>query len=60
MIVMHLLAEAGFKINLKKCQFLIPRVVVLGYVLHDHGYQLAAKTLKNWVGQRLPTTLKEL
>lgn len=36
--VLGALVEAGFVLGLKKCQFLVPEVVVLGYQLLPGGY----------------------
>ncbi len=47
-------------INLRKCQFLQPRVTIVGVEVCRGSYQLAKKSLKNWVGTELPTTLQEL
>lgn len=36
MKVLKLLTDAGFMVNLRKCVFLAPRVVVLGCTFFDH------------------------
>jgi hypothetical protein len=36
--VIRIMAEAGFKFNLKKCKFVMPRCVILGYELFDNSY----------------------
>lgn len=51
------LTQAGFMINLRKCQFLQPRVVIVGVEIHRGSYRLAKKSLKRWVGAELPGTL---
>ena len=47
-------------INLRKCQFLQPRVVMVGLEVHRGSYRLAQKSLKRWIGAALPRNLKEL
>ena len=54
------LTRAGFMINLRKCQFLQPRVVMVGMEICRGSYRLAKKSLKRWVGAELPGTLQEL
>ncbi len=54
------LTQAGFMINLRKCQFLQPRVTIVGVEVCRGAYRLAKKSLKNWVGTELPTTLHGL
>lgn len=51
------LADAGFMLNLRKCVFLQPRVVMVGMEICSGSYRLAAKSLKRWVGAVLPRTL---
>ena len=36
--VIRLLSEEGIMINLKKCQFLVPRLQLLGCCIYDGGY----------------------
>jgi hypothetical protein len=47
-------------VNLRKCQFLQPRVVMVGMEIHRGNYRLAKKSLKRWVGTELPGSLQEL
>lgn len=54
------LTTAGFMLNLRKCQFLQPKVVMVGMEIHRGEYRLAKKSLKNWVGTTLPKSLKEI
>jgi hypothetical protein len=54
------LTQAGFMINLRKCQFLQPRVVMVGLEVHRGSYRLAQKSLKRWIGAALPRSLQEL
>lgn len=54
------LTQAGFMVNLRKCQFLQPRVVMVGMEVHRGSYRLAKKSLKNWLGAELPGNLQEL
>ena len=58
--VLRVLTQAGFMVNLCKCQFLKQRVTVLGTLFCDYGYRLGDKSLKKWVGMQLPRSLKEL
>ncbi len=51
------LTGAGFMINLRKCQFLQPRVVMVGLDVHRGSYRLAQKSLKRWMGATLPRSL---
>lgn len=60
MRALRLLAAAGFKINLCKCAFLVARAVVLGMSISAAECALGDKSLKRWVGQRLPRNLAEL
>jgi hypothetical protein len=54
------LTQAGFMVNLRKCQFLRPRVVMVGMEIDRGSYRLAKKSLKNWLGTELPGSLQEL
>jgi hypothetical protein len=54
------LTQAGFMINLRKCQFLQPKVTIVGVEVCRGSYRLAKKSLKNWLGTELPGTLQEL
>ncbi len=47
-------------INLRKCQFLQPRVVVVGMEVCRGEYRLAKKSLRRWIGTELPSNLQEL
>ena len=57
---MRELALAGFMLNLRKCQFLQLRVVIVGMEICRGSYRLAAKSLKKWVGAELPRNLHDL
>ena len=41
--VLGVLVQAGFMINLRKCKFLVPEAVVLGYQVRNSGYRLVDK-----------------
>ena len=58
--VMHALVKAGFMLGLKKCKFLVPEVVVLGYQLIPDGYRLATKFIRSWAEPKPPNNLKGL
>lgn len=58
--VIRVLVKAGFMLGLKKCQFLVPQVVVLGYQLIQGGYKLVTKFLRSWTEQHPPRNLKGL
>jgi hypothetical protein len=58
--VIHALVEAGFMLGLKKCKFLVPEVVVLGYQLIPDGYRLATKFIRSWAEPKPPNSLKGL
>jgi hypothetical protein len=47
-------------INLRKCQFLQPKVTIVGVEVCRGSYRLAKKSLKNWLGTELPGNLQEL
>ncbi len=57
--VLRALTSAGLMINLRKCKFLAPQVVVLGYQLFEGGYMLARKFLKKWHKLEAPRNTKE-
>ena len=46
--ILRALTSAGLMINLRKCKFLVPKAVVLGYELVEGGYSIATKFLKKW------------
>ena len=58
--VLRALTQAGIMINLRKCNFLAPGVVVLGYQLFEGGYMLASKFLKKWQSLTVPKNTKQL
>lgn len=58
--VLRALTQAGMMINLRKCKFLVPRAVVLGYQLFEGGYMLATKFLKKWQKLEAPRSIKQL
>lgn len=58
--VIRELVGAGFMIGLKKCQFLVPKVEVLGHQLIAGGYKLATKFIKSWDEPKPPSNLKGL
>lgn len=58
--VLRALTRAGLMINLKKCKFLAPSAVVLGYQLVEGGYSIAKKFLKKWHTLQVPASIKDL
>ena len=58
--VLREFARYGFMINLQKCKFCQPNVVVLGLELLAAGFRLSANFLKSWLTVKVPTNLREL
>ncbi len=58
--VVGVLVDAGFMLNLSKCWFLVFDVVMLGFRLFQHKYQLGKKALGKLLGAGIPRNLKEL
>ena len=58
--VLQALTSAGLMINLRKCKFLVPKAVVLGYQLFEGGFMLASKFLKKWRTLDVPRNTKDL
>ena len=54
------LTWAGLPINIWKCEFLVPKLTILGRELTGDGYSLGPKAIKRVFGTELPTTLKEV
>lgn len=54
------LAQAGYMINLTKCEFLTTKAKLLGHKVWSGKYQLGPKCLANLFSTAIPTTLKEL
>lgn len=59
-MVMALMILAGIPVNIKKCQFLVATLYLLGYVLCSNYYQLGGKAIKKLFGSTLPKSRKEL
>lgn len=58
--VVGALVDAGFMLNLSKCWFLVSDLVVLGFRLFQHEYQLGKKALGKLLGATIPSNLREL
>ena len=58
--VVGALVDAGFLLNLSKCIFLAADLVVLGFRLFKHEYQLGKKALGKLLTTHIPKTQKEL
>jgi hypothetical protein len=54
------LAEAGFPISIKKCDFLVLELNFLGMVLAEKRFALGRKSLQNLLAGDLPTNLREV
>jgi hypothetical protein len=59
-MAMALMILAGIPVNIKKCQFLVAKLVILGYILCAGQMQLGDKAVKKLFGSQLPRTRKEL
>ena len=57
---MRRLIEAGFPLNAWKLQLLVSMLVVLGYVLQDHRYQLGVKAMRKLFRSKIPGSYREL
>lgn len=60
MKAMTLMILAGIPVNIKKCQFLVAKLSILGYILCQDCIQLGDKAVKKLFGSKLPRTRKEL
>lgn len=47
-------------INLAKCAFLVCNLLILGYQLFQHNYQLGRKALGRMLGACIPRTVKQV
>lgn len=54
------LTYAGLPVNIGKCEFLVPRLKMLGVFLWNDHYSLGNKSIQRLYGSILPSSLKEL
>ena len=54
------LAEAGFPISIKKCDFLAMELSYLGLILAEKRFALGKKSLQNILAGDLPTSIREV
>ena len=63
MAVLKWIARVGFRINLRKCMFLVEQFLLLGHEVDMGGVpscHLKEKTVLGWVNIMIPRTLSEL
>ena len=58
--VMRVLRQEKLYINLKKCTFMAPRVLFLGFVISNEGIAADPEKVKAIVDWPVPTNLKEV
>ncbi|GBG74095.1 hypothetical protein CBR_g17806 [Chara braunii] len=57
---MHALRDAGFKVALEKCQFLLTTISFLGHVVTDKGLQLESQKVAAVRDAPVPTTITQV
>ena len=63
MAVLKWIAQVGFRVNLRKCMFLVERFVLLGHEMDVGGVpscRLKEKTVLGWADITILRTLSEL
>ena len=54
----RVLCEEGIMINIKKCELLVPRMELLGFIVFNASWQLGPKMLSKYLDVKLPRTIK--
>ena len=58
--VLKTLEDAGFTVNLKKCEFFEEEIEILGYKLNKDGLHMLESKIKALIEAREPTNVQEL